>query len=132
MASDMIQTIDLTSIVVTFITVLPATIAAIVTLIIALKNHRDVQRLKESQDAASVKIEEVHKATNSMKDALVAATAKEFHAAGIAEEKVRKEAEEGMIAKAVKESKADSTASTTGAIKEVELDEPVKITDKSR
>lgn len=126
-----LQPIDLTVILVTFITVMPATIAAIVTLIIAIKNQRDVQKLREVQDTTVVKVEEIHKATNSMKDALVAATAKEFRAAGITEEKIRKEAEEGMIAKAVKAAENSALSNApSGAMKEVALDEPVKIVDK--
>lgn len=55
------------------ISVLPATIASIASLIIAFKN--------------TGKIEEVHKATNSMKDALVAAALIEGKNLGVAEER---------------------------------------------
>ncbi len=55
----------------------PATIASISALIVVLKTRRQV--------------EEVHKATNSMKDALVAAALVTGHAAGVKEERERKE-----------------------------------------
>ena len=49
----------------------PATIAALGALIVSILTFR--------------KTEVIHKATNSMKDALVAAATKEGHAAGVAE-----------------------------------------------
>ncbi len=56
---------------------IPGTIASIATLFVAMINGR--------------KVEEVHKATNSMKDALVAAALAEGKMLGIASEKLRQE-----------------------------------------
>ena len=71
------MSLDLTTVIAAFIATLPATIAAIGALIVSLRN--------------GIKVEEVHKATNSMKDALVAVTRsdalQEGHAAGVAEVK---------------------------------------------
>ena len=53
----------------------PPTLASIAALVVSLRNGR--------------KVEEVHKATNSMKDALVAAAKLEGHAQGVADEKAR-------------------------------------------
>ncbi len=61
--------------IVAFIAVLPATIAAVAALIVSL--------------GTSVKVDEVHKATNSMKDALVAAALLAGRAQGVEEEKSR-------------------------------------------
>ena len=73
MISDTVWTAILTS--------LPMTIAAIATLVVAIRTGR--------------KVEQVHIATNSMKDALVAKTEKEALARGIkqgtAEEKAKNE-----------------------------------------
>ena len=55
---------------------IPPTLASLSALIISLRNGK--------------KVDEVHKATNSMKDALVKAALIEGHAAGVAEEKARK------------------------------------------
>lgn len=61
---------------------LPATIAALAAfvtsiagVVISIRNAR--------------KVEEIHKSTNSMKDALVEAAAREGHAAGVREEQER-------------------------------------------
>ncbi len=81
---------------------LPATIAAIGALIVSLMNRwqnfrdrRDIKdktdNLAEKVDKVSEKVEEVHKATNSLTDRLVESTAKESHAAGIRDEKARRE-----------------------------------------
>jgi type III secretory pathway component EscS len=63
------------------ITAIPPTVAAVAGLIIGIVNRG--------------KIKEIHIATNSMKDALVAATRSEAlmegHAAGVAQEQSRKE-----------------------------------------
>lgn len=53
----------------TIITTIPVTLASIASLIIAIRNDK--------------KVEAIHKATNSMKDALVASTDKEAFARGL-------------------------------------------------
>lgn len=62
-------------VIVALITAVPPTIASVAALIVSIMNGR--------------KVEAVHKATNSMKDALVAAAKLEGHAAGVAEEQAR-------------------------------------------
>lgn len=67
--------IAVTSVLVAFVAVLPATIASIASLVIAANTQ--------------TKVEEVHKATNSMKDALVAAAKIEGRVQGAADEKAK-------------------------------------------
>jgi len=65
-------------VVVAFLASLPPTLLALATLVIGIRNTR--------------KVEEVHKATNSLTDRLVASTKLEAHALGVREEKARGEA----------------------------------------
>lgn len=55
---------------------LPATIASVAALLVSMRNGR--------------KVEEVRKATNHMKDELVAITDKEAHARGVKDERKRR------------------------------------------
>lgn len=61
------------TVVLALIAILPATIASVAALIVAFSTN--------------AKVEEVHKATNSMKDALVAAALLAGHTQGVADEK---------------------------------------------
>lgn len=69
------------------IAAVPGTIAALATLIVSLRNGR--------------KVEEVHRATNSMKDALVLLTEIEAHARGraqgVVEERERRRLEDETL-----------------------------------
>ncbi len=62
-------------VIVSLIASIPPTLAAVAALIVSMRNGR--------------KVEEVHKATNSMKDALVAAALIQGHAEGVKEERER-------------------------------------------
>ncbi len=83
-------------VIIAFVAVLPATIASVAALIVAI--------------GTSAKVEEVHKATNSMKDALVAAALLAGKAQGVEEEKQRamvRDIQEGVArAKGVADEKA--------------------------
>lgn len=63
----------------TFFATLPATIAAIGAVVVAV-----IVAIRQTKTQAAV--EEVHKATNSMKDALIVATEKEAFARGVKSE----------------------------------------------
>ncbi len=78
---------------------LPALVASLIALVSAIAAF--VQSLRNGEKAAVLaeKIEVVHRATNSIKDELVASTARAAHAEGLAEgtarERERSEGEEG-------------------------------------
>jgi len=67
------------ALVVAIVTSVPPTLAAVVTLVVGLRSSRKIAR----------RVEEVHRATNSLTDRLVASTRLEAHAAGIKEERER-------------------------------------------
>lgn len=73
------------------ITGLPAALAAYYAYRASLRGAQNSARL----DLQSVNIEKIEKATNSMKDALVSSTAREKHAAGMAEERSEQRMREG-------------------------------------
>lgn len=73
------------------IVAVPTTITSVATLIVAVKSAQ--------------KVEEVHRATNSMKDALVAAALIEGHAKGVQDEKSRKDTKDANIAEGVQKEK---------------------------
>lgn len=75
-----------TAVLIAFIAVLPMTIASVATLFTAMNTSK--------------KVEEVHKATNSMKDALVAAALVAGHAQGVLDEKAAKKAKDAETAAA--------------------------------
>lgn len=67
-------------------------ISAIAQLIIAIGVIWGYFKTKNAVANVAEKVEEVHKATNSMKDELVAVTAKSAKAEGVKEEKDRRDA----------------------------------------
>lgn len=92
--------IDWTVVLTQFITTLPLTIPAVVALIVALRQNKKVDDLTTGAKANADKVDaiqadtrKVEISTNSMKDALVAATRKlalmEGHSVGVREEKGR-------------------------------------------
>ena len=70
-------------ILIAFISSLPPTLAACAALVISTKNGRHVNEL-------TIRIEEVHKATNSLADRLIEATRAAAHAAGVVEGRAEK------------------------------------------
>lgn len=79
-----------------FIATIPATIAAITALIVVLRSSSKVAKVEAN-------VEKIEKATNSMKDALVASALVEGHAEGVKDEKIRKLENNGLHAAGVKE-----------------------------
>ena len=53
------------------------TISSLASLIVSIKTVVKIETVSDKVDATAVKVEEVHKQTNSMKDALIASTRKE-------------------------------------------------------
>lgn len=70
------------SVLVALATGLPATIASVATLINSIRNGNHLRKTTE-------KIEEIHIATNGMKEQLIASTAKASHAEGMSDQRAQ-------------------------------------------
>lgn len=86
------MSLDLNLLIGQFIAALPATIAAVTAMIYAIKSAARVQLVEAKVETVVVAIDQVHKSTNSMKDALVQSTRRdalqEGHAAGVKDQKI--------------------------------------------
>lgn len=78
-----------------------AFLTALLAFVTSLLNRKDVKENIKVTNETAVKVEEVHKATNSMKDALVAAASKEGERRGIDKEKARVDVENSNINKGI-------------------------------